>query len=79
LKAEPEPDRKNYAVLRKGLCRLQSSEAGWLAQVFNKVSSYEVFKGRFSCGYQNYSKLVFIEIMMQDYAKILKLRGLSNG
>ena len=27
-----EPDRENYAVLRKGLCRLESSEAGRLAQ-----------------------------------------------
>ncbi len=28
----PEPDRENYAVLRKGHCRLESTEAGRLAQ-----------------------------------------------
>jgi len=28
----PEPDRKNYAVSRKGLCRSESMEAGRLAQ-----------------------------------------------
>ena len=28
----PEPDRENYAVLRKGQCRLERLETGRLAQ-----------------------------------------------
>ena len=30
----PEPDRENFAVLRKCYCRLESMEAGRLAQPF---------------------------------------------
>ncbi len=33
----PEPDRDNDAVLRKGYCRLESMEAGRLAQTLCSI------------------------------------------